>query len=472
MASLNLDLVALLQSELGEKGVLHDDDACAPYVEGARYGQGKARAVLLPRTVREAMRALEVLHMHDAPFVVQGANTGLVAGSTPDSSGEQFLVSFDRLKEPIQIDPLERTATVAAGTRLSELNDAAARHGLCFPIDLGADPTIGGMVATNTGGARLIKYGDVRANLCSVDVWLPSVGSEPLTFGSALRKNNTGIEFKHLLCGTAGALGVVLRTTVRLHALPLQRATALVVPHSPATLMALVMRLERDFPEFVASIEGMSGTAMSAVFRHISSARNPFPDGVVPSYAVLIELVTSLSAHRINLAKLLEDWLERMLENELIADALFGNDESFWQIRHGISEALRLEGAVIAFDVSVPRDRWAQFREWAQAWLATSYPSLQICDFGHVGDGGVHFNLVAPKDGAGALSGKAVNSLRTAILDKVVGTFNGSFSAEHGIGPYNLAYYERFTPEKIRKLAGMTQRVFMGDTTCINVRFD
>jgi FAD/FMN-containing dehydrogenase len=267
---------------------------------------------------------------------------------------------------------------------------------------------MGGMVATNTGGACLIKYGDVRANLCSVDVWLPGTGKEPLTLGTALRKNNTGIEFKHLLCGTAGALGVVLRATVRLHPLPRQRATALVVPRSPAALMELVAGLERDMPEFVASIEGMSGAAMEAVFRHIPSARNPFT----------------------------------------------------------------LEGKVIAFDVSVPRQQWSHFREWAQSWMATNFPSVRICDFGHVADGGLHFNLVAPEDGAGALSADAVGSLRTAILDKVVEEFNGSYSAEHGIGPYNRVYYERFTPAKIRNLASLTQRIFMADTPCGNVRFD
>ncbi len=469
---MNVDLITLLKSELGSRGFLHDEDVCASYLEGARYGIGKARAVLLPRTVQQAMSTLEALHMHDASFVVQGANTGLVAGSTPNSSGEQFLVSFDRLKEPIQIDHLERTATVAAGTRLSELNDAAERHGLCFPIDLGADPTMGGMVATNTGGACLIKYGDVRANLCSVDVWLPGTGKEPLTLGTALRKNNTGIEFKHLLCGTAGALGVVLRATVRLHPLPRQRATALVVPRSPAALMELVAGLERDMPEFVASIEGMSGAAMEAVFRHIPSARNPFTHGAVPAYAVLIELVASLPVERISLASVLEDWLERTLENEMITDAIFGDDESFWRIRHGISEALRLEGKVIAFDVSVPRQQWSHFREWAQSWMATNFPSVRICDFGHVADGGLHFNLVAPEDGAGALSADAVGSLRTAILDKVVEEFNGSYSAEHGIGPYNRVYYERFTPAKIRNLASLTQRIFMADTPCGNVRFD
>ena len=346
------------------------------------------------------------------------------------------------------------------------------QYGLCFPIDLGADPSIGGMIATNTGGARLIRYGDVRSNLCSVDVWLPGTGEQPLTLGSSLRKNNTGIELKHLMCGTSGALGVVLRATVRLHPVPVQRATALVVPSSPSSLMDLVVSLEREMTEFVTAVEGMSGTAMDAVFRHIPSTRNPFTAGVVPEYAVLIELTTSLSSRCISLSTMFEEWLENKFEAGLITDACFGGDEAFWRIRHSISEALKNEGEVIAFDVSVPRQHWSHFREWALSWLAENYPSLRICDFGHVADGGLHFNLVAPKAGLGMLSAEDIALLRTAILDKVVGVFNGSFSAEHGIGPYNRAYYERYTSARIRNIAGSMQRILMTDTFCGNVRFD
>jgi FAD/FMN-containing dehydrogenase len=468
----NGNLLAILDSALGPSAVLRDASSCAMYMEGARYGRGNARAVLLPRTISQALAALTALHSHSAPFVVQGANTGLVAASTTDSSGEQYLLSLDRLKGPVSIDPVERTATVAAGTRLSELNEAAAKHGLCFPIDLGADPTIGGMIATNTGGARLIKYGDVRTNLCSVDVWIPGAGDEPITLGTALRKNNTGIELKHLMCGTAGVLGVVLSATVRLHPVPRQRATALVVPASTASLMNLVVDLEHELPEFVASVEGMSGAAMKAVFRHIPSVRNPFTRGEVPEYAVLIELVTSLAYERVSLAAILEGWLEGMLDRDLVTDALFGDEESFWRIRHSISEAVRAEGKVIALDVSLPRKQLANFREWGRSWLAQNYPAVRIYDFGHVADGGLHFNLVAPKEGPEALTTDEIDTLRSVIFDKVVHDFQGSYSAEHGIGPYNRIFYERYTPKKIRRIASSIKEILMPDSRCGNVSFD
>lgn len=469
---MNRVLFSALKAILDQAGLLQEPSDCVPYQQGARYGLGQAQAVLRPRTVEQAQAALALLKAHNVSFVVQGANTGLVAAGTPDASGQQVVLSLDRLKEPILIDPVERTATVTAGVRLSELNDAAALHGLCFPIDLGADPSIGGMIATNTGGARLIKYGDVRANLCAVDAWISGEDATLLSLGSPLRKNNTGVELKHLLCGTGGAFGVILRATVRLHALPVQRATALVVPSSTASAIPLLAALERELPEFVASVEGMSDAAMQVVFQYLPSVRNPFAGGVVPPYALLVELITALPQEKLKLDILLQDWLGEMLNGGLVVDAIFGDQEMLWRIRHGISEALRHAGKVIAFDICLPRCQWSAFRDWGAAWLEENYPSIQICDFGHFSDGGLHYNLVVPKEGNGALSDEAIVQLRTTVLDMVVQKFAGSFSAEHGIGPYNRAYYEKYTPKAVRKVAGAIERVLMPEILCGNVHFD
>lgn len=450
-----------LKETLGNEAVLCEPEQCAPYQQGARYGQGVAAGVLRPRTVEQAQIVLETLRERDLPFVVQGANTGLVAASTPDASGQQWVVSFERLKETIQIDPLERTATVSAGVRLSELNQAAALYGLHFPIDLSADPCIGGMVATNTGGTQLIKYGDVRANLCALDVWLAGRGR--LTFGSVLRKNNTGLDLKQLVCGASGATAIVLSATVRLHSLPRQRATALIVPGSAMHAMDFLSELERDFSEFLAAMESMSASAMQAVFTHQPNVRNPFARGEVPDFALLVELVSSLPTESFALETIWQEWLAQRLEDGKIADALFGDAHGLWQIRHGISEALRHGGKLIAFDICLPRRYWPAFRAWGAAFIAKHYPMLRICDFGHAADGGMHYNLLLPH--GEALSSEQIEQLRTQILDKVVNDFQGSFSAEHGIGPYNAAYYQRYTPLAVRELSDAIVRLTMPDVT-------
>ena len=132
----------------------------------------------------------------------QGANTGLVGASNPDASGEMLVLSLERLNKRLEIDSLNRTAVVDGGVLLSSLNAALVPHGLMFPIDLGADPTIGGMIATNTGGTRLLKYGDVRHNLQGIEVVLAD--GTVVEALNHLRKNNTGLDLKQLFVGTSG----------------------------------------------------------------------------------------------------------------------------------------------------------------------------------------------------------------------------------------------------------------------------
>lgn len=142
--------------------------------------------------------------------------------ATPDDRGDQMLVNLDRLAGIESIDPLDRSAVVLAGTRLSKVNGAAHAHGLHFPIVLGADPSIGGMVATNTGGSRMLRYGDVRANLLGLEVILADVAAPVLSDLMGLRKDNSGLDWKHLFVGTGGTFGVVTRARINLHTLPLR----------------------------------------------------------------------------------------------------------------------------------------------------------------------------------------------------------------------------------------------------------
>ena len=295
-----------------------------------------------PATTEELGWVVERLLEAEACFVVQGAGTGLVAGATPSASGTQWIVSTQRLKERLEIDVKNRTATVSAGYRLSDLNQAAAKHGLFFPIDLGADPTIGGMIATNTGGARLVRYGGVRENLLDVRAVLTRSPASPVGGQRGLRKNNTGLSWSQLLCGTFGAFGIVADATLKLHPLPRQTATALVATDSAADAIDLLVSLEGELGEFLSAFEGISRNALAAVLRH--GVQSPFAEA--PAYAVLLELATTMPARQgVDLETLLTEWLERHLAEERIKDAVLGKPEQLWRIRHSISEAVRAPGA-------------------------------------------------------------------------------------------------------------------------------
>jgi FAD/FMN-containing dehydrogenase len=371
------------------------------------------------------------------------------------------LVSLDRLRGIEEVDVFNRSARALAGTRLSELNNGAAPRELYYPIDLGADPSLGGMVATNTGGARLLRFGDVQRSLLGLEVILADADATVLTDLQGLRKDNSGIDLKQVFVGTGGSFGIISRVQVELHRVPRQAATALVIPTSHAAVPQLLTLLEAEAGEFLGAFEGMSANAMEAGLAHNRRLRNPFgPGGGLPPYAVLIELLSTLRPDQIDLSEFLALLLGRVMEasDPLVRDACLGRGEDFWALRHSISDGLRALGTVIGFDISVQRARLPACRADLVASVHEQYPQLRICDFGHCGDGGDHFNLVWPTT-AGHADAAAIQAVRELVYDRVVGKYHGSFSAEHGVGPHNIGYYRRYTSPVERTIAGALKRV-------------
>ena len=451
------DLVA----ELGPAGVVQDSADAERYERGYRYGSGRALAIARPASVAELRAVVRYCFAHDLKMVPQGANTGLVGASTPDLAGDQVVLSLDRLRGIEAVDIHNRTAVALGGTRLSALNREVGQHELFFPIDLGSDPSLGGMVATNTGGTRLLRYGDVQRNLLGLEVVLPDAEATVLSDLTGLRKDNSGIDLKQLFVGTSGSFGIVTRAQVELHRVPRQAATALVVPVTHAAVPELVALVEAHAGEFLGAFEGMSANAMSAALAHNPRLRNPFSGGTLPDYAVLIELVSNMPANRFDLSELLAQILGRAMEGDdaLVKDASFGRPEDFWGLRHSISDGVRAAGEIIAFDISVPRSQLPALRADLVGMMREQYPQLRVCDFGHCGDGGDHFNLVWPHD-AGTYDAAIVENVRQLIYDRVVRKFGGSFSAEHGVGPHNMTYYKRYTNAVDRSLAARLKGMF------------
>jgi len=440
-----------LRAMLGADAVLTDPDDLARYESGWRYGQGRALLVARPGTPDDVARLLAYCHEQGLRVMPQGANTGLVGASNPDASGEMLVLSLERLNKRLDIDPIDRTARVDAGVLLSALNEALAAHGLMFPIDLGADPTLGGMIATNTGGTRLLKYGDVRHNLLGLEVVL-SDGTKVDAL-NRLRKNNTGLDLKQLFVGTSGLFGVITGAVVQVVPVPRQHATALVGCASGEAALALLQGLERNLADVFTAYEVISANALRPVFAHQANLRNPYGSARPPAYTALVELSSTLPEAALNLADVLEERLGAFVEGDTgegITDVFMGRPEDFWAIRHHISESLRSEGKVLAFDISVPRSRMAAFTDAAVALLAEDYPFVRACDFGHWGDGGTHLNLVWDEAASPKSTPELVQELQARIYDLAVRGFEGSYSAEHGVGPHNQRFYDAYTPETVK----------------------
>jgi FAD/FMN-containing dehydrogenase len=445
-------VVKSLRDLLGEGAVITEPHELARYEQGWRYGQGKALVAVRPSSTEDIARVLAFASSQGVHVVPQGANTGLVGGSTPDASGEMLVLSLERLARILSIDAVDRSVTAEGGVLLSQLEAALAEQAMMFPIDLGADPTVGGMVATNAAGTRVLRYGDVRQNLLGVQVVLAD--GTVLDLMTTLRKNNSGLDAKQVFVGTSGVFGVVTRAVLRLVPRPVQRATAFVGAAEGASVLRLLSHLEQRLGDVLSAFEVVSAEALAPVFRYQPRLRNPF-GASRPPYTVLVELSTTLPADRLSLDELLESTLGAMVEGEGgedITDVFPGKPAELWDIRHHVSESLRHEGEVLGLDIGVPRSSMPSFVEAARELLASDYPFIRVCDFGHWGDGGVHLNLVWKKQEAPRPTPVLKAELQPLIYDLAVRGFRGSFSAEHGIGPHNQAFYDRYTPPLVREI--------------------
>lgn len=454
---LNSRHLAALEAIVGTTRLVTDPDARAAYETPARYAAGVAAAVVRPATTAEVSAVVGYCVREGLPFVPQGANTGLAEGSTPDASGAHLVLSLERLAAPLEIDGADRTATVGAGVRLSALNAALEPHGLFLPIDLGADPTLGGMAATNTGGARFLRYGDMRRHVLGLEVVLPDAAGTVLTLSHGLRKDNAAIALRQLFVGGCGAFGVITRVTVEVHHRPRQTAAALLVPRDMDALLPLLCAFEAEAGTTLTAFEGMSKAAMERAVAHVPSISNPFAGGI-PDYTVLIELTRSWSPREgePSLDETLQQIAGELLESDdaPLADALFGPPERMWTLRHSLSEGLRASGSVVGFDLSFRRRDLPRFRAEAVAMLAADFPDYTLCDFGHVADGGTHFNLVGPADAYRHAA------LRDAVLALAVDGFSASFSGEHGLGRAVQTAYDRFTPRAVQDYSAAVAAVF------------
>jgi FAD/FMN-containing dehydrogenase len=449
--------LAAFRGMLDAEGVVTAADERLPYETPARYGNGVAAAVLRPANTSQVSAVLGYCARRRLPYMPQSGNTGLVLGSTPDPSGTQIVVSLQRLRE-LRMDAFDRTVTVGAGVRLSALNAALQPHGLHLPIDVSSDPMIGGMVATNTGGARFLRYGDMRRHVLSLEVVLPDELGTVLELGRGLRKDNTQLDLRDLFVGSCGALGAVTSATLEVHPRPSQVATALLVPRDTDSILDLLTAVESLAGDHLSAFEGMSGSALQHVFRYAPALRNPFGDRM-PAYAILVELSSTIAAGHAGepaLNSTLEAITASIAERSgsPLADAVFGAPERLWPIRHSLSDGLRSRGEVMGLDLSFRRTQMLPFRRTAIRLLQEEFPEYEVCDFGHIADGGLHFNLLCTSGTERAAE------VRQRITQVAVAEFGASFSGEHGIGRANQSDYTRYTPAQIKRLSAAVISVF------------
>jgi FAD/FMN-containing dehydrogenase len=436
--------VAALRELLGEQAVLTEPSAVEPFLTDHRkLYQGRALAVVVPRSVEDVSRLLAWCNERRVGVVPHGGNTSYCGGATPDESGRQIVLSLRRLNRIRSVDPLNFSMIAEAGCILADVQRAAEQADRFFPLSLGSEGTcqIGGNLSTNAGGTNVLRYGMMRDLVLGLEVVLAD--GRVLSTLTALRKDNTGYDIKSLFLGAEGTLGVITAASLKLFPPVRASATAFAAVRDVRAAVSLLGAMRTESGDCVSSFELIPRIGIELTTRHIPGVLDPLDQPY--AWYVLCELTSSRSGARLD--ELLERALTDAAERGEVLDAAVAQNErereSFWKLRETIPEAQRLDGGSLKHDISVPVAALPDFVERASAWVQTNVPEGRLVAYGHVGDGNLHFNLnQAPGVSREAFMAREADVRR--VIHDMVRTFGGSFSAEHGIGRLKVEELERY----------------------------
>jgi FAD/FMN-containing dehydrogenase len=431
---MSANLIDRLTALLGPAGLLVSGADTAPYLTDWRGNYtGKAFCVARPASADETAAIVTLARELKHPIVPQGGNTGMVGGGVPDASGNAIVLSTQRLNRIRTIDTTGNTLVAEAGCILANVQQAAEAANRFFPLSLAAEGscTIGGNISTNAGGTQVVRYGNTREQVLGLEVVLPN--GEIWNGLRGLRKDNTGYDLKHLFIGAEGTLGVITAAVLKLAPLPRSRVTALVAVSSPEATLRLFENVRAAFGDRVEGFEYFSRVCLDFVLRHIPGSREPFADA--HPWHALIELADTLE--NAPLLDQLEQVLGPMLDSGLARDAVIASSAAqaaeIWRLREEIAEAQKREGKSIKHDISVPIARLANFIERADAALKQHFPGIRIVNFGHIGDGNLHYNCSMPEGEDNTRIFARAAEVNRVVYD-IVSDVGGSISAEHGLG--------------------------------------
>ncbi|HZU63617.1 MAG TPA: FAD-binding oxidoreductase [Novosphingobium sp.] len=443
---------------LGPRGLATDADTLAPWLTDwrGRY-TGAALALASPATTAQVAALVQLCAAHGVAIVPQGGNSGMSGGATPDASGRALLLSLRRLNGIGPVDRAARRVTCGAGVILQHLHEAAEAAGLRFPLSLGGkgSATVGGLVSTNAGGTQVLRHGNMSAQVLGLEAVLADG-----TVWSALtplKKDNRGPDLKQLFIGAEGTLGIVTAATLKLAPAIADRRVVWCGVASLQQARALMLHAEAALGEALEGFEVLPHSSLEAVEAYLPDVRRPLA-APRPWYA-LIEVVAD-TASAASLGERVEAVLASAFEAGLLDDAVIAANETqaeaFWTIRESISPAERAKGPAMQHDISVPVEAMPDFVDAAISAMKARFAGTEAIAFGHLGDGNVHFHVIAPRGVERAAweagEGKAIS----AAVHDLVTQWGGSISAEHGIGQLKVAELGRLAdPARLKLLRAL-----------------
>ncbi len=430
---------------LGHKGLTTDPELIEPWLTDwrGRY-TGQAFALASPASTQEVSQLVKLCSDFDVPIVPQGGNSGMVGGATPDSSGSAILLSLRRMNAIRSFDQAAGQTVCEAGVILQTLHEAAEGAGLRFPLTLGGkgSATIGGLVSTNAGGTQVLRHGTMRSQVLGIEAVLAT--GEIFDGLVALKKDNRGFDLKQLLIGSEGTLGIVTAINLRLLPAIKGRVVAWVGLDSVTGARSLLQYVDHALGDELEGFEIVPDHCLTSVLDHLPDTRPPLHNR--HAWNALIEFVASRGDPD-ELRTTVEHLLADAMEQDLLEDAVIASNETqaedFWLLRDSIAPAERAIGPAMQHDISVPVEKMPEFILAAIPKIEQAFAGVRGVAFGHLGDGNVHFHVLAPQ---GATPGEWEETEGKRVSRQVydlVTEWGGSISAEHGIGQLKADELER-----------------------------
>lgn len=452
-----MQTAALLQdisAIVGEKHVLTQDEARQRYEEDATYQyHSTALAVVRPASTAEVAAVVKLAHAAQVPVVPVGGNTGLSGGTWAGSDAQQLMLSLERMNQIRELKTDSRIVIAEAGVILDSLHQAAAEHDLIFPLIFGARGScmLGGNLSTNAGGSNVVRYGNTRELCLGLEVVLAD--GQVMNLMSELRKDNTGYDLKDLFIGAEGTLGIITAAVMKLYPKPLAYATAMVSLRDVNSALTLLNQLQELSNNSIEAFEYMPRNYTRRLLERFPAMQCMFDKPA--EVCVLLEIGATSTRDAqladdgsVAIVQALESALGEHFESGLVLDAVIAQNETqrrtMWEQREAAYEVAVMRQPRLMADISVPLDCVQSFLTQMQERLPQVIPDAETVNVSHLGDGNVHYTVWLDPDGLRtADENKRLKDELVTVVEDVVKSLNGSFSAEHGIGVYKKDSMQR-----------------------------
>jgi len=419
-------IIDLLIKTFGKDHLLTHDEAADRVASNWRQHENlDCLALLRPKTTGQISKMLQICNEFDQPVVPHGGLTNVVGG-VATKPGE-IALSLERMNQIEEINVQDKTVTVQAGVVLSDLQKALADQGQHFPLDLGAKGTcmIGGNIASNAGGLQALRYGVMRNLVLGLEVVLAD--GTIISSMNKMMKNNAGYDLKQLFIGSEGTLGIITRAVLKMEDLPKTRCTAFIALESFEKAVQLLQYSKKHLNNGLTSFELLWHDYYTLMTSSPSSYSPPLPQ-TFPFYVLMETLGQDTEKDK----TLFEEFLEKSLEEGLIADAAIAQSQQeldwFWGIRENVELVFSVHSPVFLFDVSLAISNMDAYIKKIRRELQIIWPDLHFYSFGHMGDGNLHLFVSCGDDNSGT------KHLVEETIYKPLQQIDGSITGEHGIG--------------------------------------